>query len=418
MRSRMNIVNLIFFVYILLDIYSYFGLKSVIGKKYLRLFQAIYLASSVFFYYSFYRVFQMLEGGAIFRDTSANIYLGLFLTAFVGKLFFCGLMLLQDSGRLLFGTGRWAKNNLSKEASDSARSFLPTRRKFLTMGAAGIAAIPFFTMLYGITKGKYRYTLKNELLSFKNLPSAFNGFKIVQISDIHAGSFDSPEEVARGVALVNAQNPDLILFTGDLVNSDKNEIDPYISIFEKLRAKHGKFAILGNHDYYGTPDDEEEEKVYWADFYTKYQAMGFDLMNNTSAQISLGDDWIQLLGVENWGASRYFPKRGDLDQALQGVAEDDFCILLSHDPTHWSNKVLDHPRHIPLTLSGHTHGFQFGINVPGFKWSPAQYRYEHWMGLYEEKDQLLYVNRGFGFLGFPGRVGMWPEITVLELQKG
>jgi len=217
--------------------------------------------------------------------------------------------------------------------------------------------------------------------------------------------------------MINDQNPDLILFTGDLVNSDKDEIDPYIEIFEKLRAKYGKFAILGNHDYYGLPDDHAEEKIYWADFFIKYEKMGFQLLANENAHIQIQEDRLQILGVENWGASHYFPKNGNLDYALEGVPEDDFCILLSHDPTHWSEKVLDHKRHIPLTLSGHTHGFQFGISVPGFKWSPAQYRYPHWLGLYEEKDQKLYVNRGFGFLGFPGRIGMWPEITVIELAK-
>ena len=411
----MNIVSIIFSLYVILDLYTYFGIRSLVAKKNRIWYSLIYWASSLFIYYSFYRVYQLLNGGAIFRDTSANIYLGLFLTALVGKLFFVGLLLSQDVLRVLWGGGRFVKKSVQKKEELTPLPFLPKRRKILTWGALGIAAAPFFTMLYGITKGKYRYTLNNIRLPFAQLPKAFNGLKVIQISDIHAGSFDDPDEVARGVQLINDQNPDLIVFTGDLVNSDKDEIDPYIAIFEKLRAKHGKFAILGNHDYYGLPDDAEEEKVYWADFFEKYKKMGFQLMNNENAAIQIGEDRIQILGVENWGSSRYFPKKGDLDVALQGVAEEDFCILLSHDPTHWSRKVLDHPRHIPLTLSGHTHGFQFGISVPGFKWSPAQYRYPHWLGLYEEKNQQLYVNRGFGFLGFPGRIGMWPEITVIEL---
>ena len=417
MRSRMNMIYLIFEIYIFLDLYTYFGLRSLVTKKYRLPFTLCYLASSLFFYFSFYQVYQVLQGGAIFRDSSSNMYLGLFLTAFVGKFFFVVLLLIQDISRFLWGTGGLLRRFFQEKSPNEKPSFLPARRNFLTKGAALLAAIPFSTMLYGITKGKYRYTLNPMTLPFASLPPAFEGFKIIQISDIHAGSFDDAAQVAKGVQMINDQNPDLILFTGDLVNSDKNEIDPYIAIFNQLKARHGKYCILGNHDYYGVPDDPDEQIAYWKDFHQKYKAMGFELMNNESAAIEIEDQRIQILGVENWGASRYFPKRGNLDQALKGVSEEDFCILMSHDPTHWSEKVLSHPRHIPLTLSGHTHGFQFGINVPGFKWSPIQYRYEHWMGLYEEQGQQLYVNRGFGFLGFPGRVGMWPEITVMELSR-
>lgn len=418
MRSRMNIVYMILSLYVLLDIYTFWGLRSLVKEKYRWLFTGLYFIASLFFYYCFYRVFMLLEGGRIFRDTSANIYFGLFLTAFVGKFFFAGFMFLQDVFRILWGSGRWIIDK-SQSSSDalSENGFIPSRRRFLTIGSAILAAIPFSTMLYGITRGKYRYTVNKVALNFAALPQAFHGFKVVQISDIHAGSFDDPDEVAKGVAMINAQEPDLIVFTGDLVNSDKNEVDPYIDIFKKLTAKHGKFAVLGNHDYYGTPDDPTEERNYWKDFYAKFEAMGFKLLNNEHSSIEIAQQTIKILGVENWGASRYFPKRANLDQALDGVIPDDFCILLSHDPTHWSHKVLDHPRHIPLTLSGHTHGFQFGIKVPGFKWSPAQYRYQHWLGLYKEKGQQLYVNKGFGFLGFPGRIGMWPEITVFELGK-
>ncbi len=318
---------------------------------------------------------------------------------------------------MLFGTGQFFQRTIQGNERIPNASFFPSRRKFATLSATAIAAFPFFTMLYGITKGKYRYTLNKVKLQFKDLPPAFEGFKIVQISDIHAGSLDDKAAVMEGVQMVNEQEADLVLFTGDLVNSDKNEIDPYIDIFKELKAKQGKFSILGNHDYYGVPDENpEEEKRYWESFESKFEEMGFQLMNNTNAQIEKDGAKINLLGVENWGASRFFPKRGDLDAALTNIEEEDFCILLSHDPSHWDHKVLDHPKHIHLTLSGHTHGFQFGVNMPGFKWSPAQYRYPRWMGLYKEKGQYLYVNRGFGFLAFPGRIGMWPEITVIELS--
>lgn len=417
MRSRFNTVHFIFGLYILLDIYTYFGLASLIPEKYKRLYQLGYGLLSLFVYYSFYRVYILLNGGRIFSDSSSNIYLGIFLTVLLGKLVFCLFLFLQDGFRVLYGTGSFAQRMIQGNEKAADISFFPKRRKLLTMAATGIAAIPFFTMLYGITKGKYRYTINNVKLAFKDLPAAFEGFKIVQISDIHAGSLDDKAAVMRGVEMINAQSPDLILFTGDLVNSDKNEIDPYIDIFKKLNATQGKFSVLGNHDYYGVDDETPEaEQKYWASFESKFNEMGFRLMNNSNVPIEKEGDRIHLLGVENWGAGRWFPKKGDLDVALENIQTDDFCILLSHDPSHWDKKVLDHSKHVHLTLSGHTHGFQFGVNMPGFKWSPAQYRYPRWMGLYEEKGQYLYVNRGFGFLAFPGRIGMWPEITVFELS--
>ena len=342
--------------------------------------------------------------------------MGIMLTAIVSKLVFVAFLLIQDIGRLLFGIGK-AGSQLIKQEEGEKTPFLPKRRRFLTLAATGIASIPFSLMLYGITRGKYAYTVNKVKLAFKDLPPAFEGFKIVQISDIHAGSLDSKSGVAKGVRMINEQNPDLIFFTGDLVNSDKDEVDPYIDIFADLKATHGKFCTLGNHDYYGVPDDTAEEKAYWDDFHSKYQAMGFQLMNNENAFIEKEGERICVMGVENWGRGRWFPKNGDIDKALTDTNSDEFCILLSHDPTHWDEKVLPHPKKIHLTFSGHTHGFQFGINMPGFKWSPAQYRYSRWMGLYEEAEQYLYVNRGFGFLAFPGRIGMWPEITVVELSR-
>ncbi len=350
----------------------------------------------------------------MFSGTAVNFYLGMFLTAFVTKLIFAVLLLFQDLPRMLYGGGKYLGSFFN---TDIQGPFIPSRRKILTGIAAGIATIPFATMLYGVTKGKYRYELEKIKVKFNNLPSAFEGYKIVQISDIHAGSLDNKEEVMKGVKLINDLKPDLVLFTGDLVNSSKDEVDPYIDIFNKIEAKDGKFAVLGNHDYYGLYDLSEEEKpAYWDDFFSKYSRLGFNLLNNSNATIHKGKEMIRVVGVENWGAGRWFPKEGDLDMALENVEEDDFCILLSHDPTHWDEKVLAHKKHIDLTLSGHTHGFQFGIKMPGFSWSPAQYRYKRWMGLHEEKNQKLYVNKGFGFLAFPGRVGMWPEITLLELQ--
>jgi predicted MPP superfamily phosphohydrolase len=417
MSSRTNaFVNICIF-YLFLDIYTFFGLQSLFKGKFKRIYQLLYILTSLFVYYCFYTFYHAFTGGGFFSSTKSNFALGIVLTAIVSKMFFVGLMLIQDSGRWLYGFGNFFRRKIKGEKRHETQTFFPSRRKFLTLTATSIAAIPLFSMLYGITKGKYNYSINNLKLSFKDLPKAFNGFKIVQISDIHAGSLDSPTDVLRGIKMINDQKPDVILFTGDMVNSNKDEVNPYIDIFKQLEAKYGKFSVLGNHDYYAAPDDETPQATtgYWADFKAKFAAMGFHLMNNENVYIEKNGEKINLVGVENWGKARWFPKRGDLDLALKNTSKDDFCVLMSHDPTHWDEKILEHDKHIHLTLSGHTHGMQFGLNMPNFKWSPAQYSYKRWMGLYEEKNQYLYVNRGFGFLAFPGRVGMWPEITVIEL---
>jgi predicted MPP superfamily phosphohydrolase len=404
-------------VYIVVDLYSYFGFKSLFATKgNIKFFTIGYIAISLFVYYCFLKVSQGMQSGSIVRDSSTNFAIGIVFTFFITKMVFVLGMLLQDVGRLLVGSYQFLDNKLGN--NDSLEQFLPNRRKFVTTASTLIAAIPFTTLLYGITKGKYKFTLSNISLAFNDLPKSFDGFKIIQISDIHAGSLDSKKEVIKAVDLINEQNPDLILFTGDLVNSKKDEINPFLEIFSELKAKHGKYAVLGNHDYYGLYDIEEKDhEPYWQDFYQKFDSMGFKLLNNSNESICIGDESIKILGVENWGAGRWFPKKGDLDQATVGVKNEDFSILMSHDPTHWEEQIKSYHNNIHLTLSGHTHGMQFGIDMPGFKWSPVKYRYKHWMGLYEEQGKFLYVNKGFGFLGFPGRVGMWPEISVFELKS-
>jgi predicted MPP superfamily phosphohydrolase len=355
--------------------------------------------------------------GSFFRSTSANLHIGIVFTAIISKSVFVALLLLQDGGRFIYGAVDYFASIIKSSPSEDSTNHIPSRRDFLTLAAAGIASIPLVTMLYGITKGKYKYTVNKVKLAFKDLPDAFHGFRIVQISDIHSGSFDDIEQVKKGVEMVNQQNADVLMFTGDMVNSSKDEINPFIKVFKEMNARYGKFSVLGNHDYYGTYRiDEKDKKAYWDDFFEKFKEMGLDLLNNENRTIEKEGQKIKVIGVENWGAGRWFPKEGDLEKALVDVDDLDFSILLSHDPTHWDHHVLPNKKHIHLTLSGHTHGFQFGIKIPGFQWSPAQYRYPRWNGLYEEKGQYLYVNRGFGFLGFPGRVGMWPEITVIELE--
>lgn len=296
----------------------------------------------------------------------------------------------------------------------------PSRRRFIGQAGLTLAAVPFVSFLYGVTKGKYNYTVRRKVLKFSNLPDAFDGFTITQLSDIHSGSFTNRHMVQHGIDLIQEQNSDLLLFTGDLVNSVASEIEPWMDMFGGLKASFGKFSVLGNHDYgeYAEWDDEAAKAANLDDLKRHHAEMGYRLLNNESTLIEKDGQTIRLAGVENWSLSEHFPSLGDLDATFEGNSnEREFTVLMSHDPSHWDAQVLKHAKHIDLTLSGHTHGMQFGVEVPGWKWSPVKYVYPRWAGLYEEGLKKLYVNRGFGFIGFPGRVGIMPEITVIELRK-
>ncbi|MBK8700473.1 MAG: metallophosphoesterase [Saprospiraceae bacterium] len=400
----------------MLEIYTYSGLRSIAGSHRLgKYLMYLFYGQTILVFLAFLNLMNGMQTGQMVRSASMNIWLGIILTSVISKLVFSMVMFLQDGGRMVGGIYNYASAKLGNNDMDS---YMPGRRQFINQAALALAGIPLISMFYGMAVGKYKYTVKRVQLAFKDLPKAFDGFKIVQISDIHSGSFDDIGAVRKGIELANAQDADLLLFTGDLVNSEKDEINPYVDVFKALTSKAGKYAVLGNHDYYGYYSVEESKKpAYWNDFMSKFETMGFTMLNNTHTYIEKDGERICLAGVENWGAGRHFPKHGDLKKALTGVGKEDFTILMSHDPSHWDHHVLPDDKHVHLTLSGHTHGMQFGIDMPGFKWSPVKYRYPRWMGLYEEAGQYLYVNRGFGFLAFPGRVGMWPEITVLELKS-
>ncbi|HPQ21067.1 MAG TPA: metallophosphoesterase [Saprospiraceae bacterium] len=407
-------------VYLIIDIYGFYGVLHLFEKRRPRIIASIInIVMSLLVFYSFAMVKEGIDSVTLLRYSKFNWAIGWIITAFVSQTVFAAGLLFQDVFRWILGGFRWLKSKKQEIVEfEEEMVFVPSRRKFVTSMAMMAAAIPFTSLLYGISKGKYKFQLKRVPLAFENLPKSFDGLKIIQISDIHAGSLDSPEDVMQAVNMINEQNPDIILFTGDLVNSNKDEVDPYIDIFAQLKAKHGVYATLGNHDYYGLHYiDESEHEAYWKDFYNKYERLNFKLLNNTCEKIYAGDESFNLIGVENWGASKWFPKMGDLDMAMKTCDDSDFNLLMSHDPTHWEQKVKDYHKNVDLTLSGHTHGMQMGINIPGIKWSPAKFRYKHWMGLYEENGKYLYVNPGFGFLGFPGRVGIWPEITMFELSS-
>ena len=306
-------------------------------------------------------------------------------------------------------------------AEDIVRSFrgFPPRSLFVSEAVLALSGVFFFIILFGLTRGKHFYKVRRETLYFPDLPDTFDGLTITQISDIHSGSLSDEKGVQRGIDLANAQNSDLLLFTGDLVNHSASEMDPWISRFTKLKAPFGKFSILGNHDYgdYTKWESKGAKEANLERLKEIHDEMGFTLLLNEAVTIQKGGKSIALIGVENWGKGG-FHKYGDLQTATADVPDNSFKILMSHDPSHWDGVTLDYHKHVHLTLAGHTHGMQFGIELFGFKWSPIKYFYKQWAGLYKQAGKYLYVNRGFGFHGLKGRIGIWPEITVLTLQRG
>ncbi|MEO8254210.1 MAG: metallophosphoesterase, partial [Flavobacterium sp.] len=340
--------------------------------------------------------------------------MGLLLVVYVPKIMLTIVLLGED----IFRVGASLVNYFMYNSP--RKELMPDRRKFVTQLGLGLAAIPFLSLIYGVTVGKYNFKVIKQRIFFPDLPDAFDGFTITQISDVHSGSFDNPEKISYAIDLVNEQNSDLILFTGDIVNTHAKEMHPWIETFNRIKEhKYGKYSVLGNHDYgeYVTwPSDAEKEKNF-KEIKDLYGQIGFQLMLNEHTFIQKGSDRIALVGVENWGQN--FKKAGDLKKASNGLDQKEFKILMSHDPSHWDYEIKKDDKHFHLTLSGHTHGMQFGIEIPGyFKWSLAQYIYAQWAGLYEHLGRYVYVNRGFGFHAYPGRVGIMPEITVIELKKG
>jgi len=376
--------------------------------------------------YVVYLVYWLLTGAYIFFiissvvtisrtvEISGNAQMGLniFLTVTITQATIILFLLGED----LFRGVQTGVNFFSSNVSNS-QSYVPDRRKFISQMALLIAAVPFVGFVYGIIKGKYNFKVFKETLYFDDLPDAFDGFTITQLSDIHAGSFKDFTAVQRGVDLAREQNSDLFVFTGDLINVSAKEISPLVEKFKQINAPYGQFSILGNHDYgdYTQWSSPEEKVKNFADLKASHSKMGYRLLLDEHVTIEKDGAKIQLLGVENWGVG--FKSKGDLEKALRGVNQKDFKILLSHDPSHWEKVVKEHPSKIHLTLSGHTHGMQMGVETPWIRWSPAKFRYPNWAGLAEQAGRYLYVNRGFGFHAFAGRVGIWPEITVIELKK-
>lgn len=389
------------------EIYAFQALKTVTKS---RIVKWSWLGVSALVYANL--IYVMFSTPRSLGQTMQFQYaVGFMLTILIPKAILIIMMFGEDIVRVILKL-------VSVFSSGETQSFVG-RRVFVSKLALGLAAIPFASFLYGIIQGRYNYKVLKYQLSFEDLPEAFDGLTITQISDIHSGSFTNKNKIQYGVDLINEQKSDIILFTGDIVNNKADEMDTWVDVFKQLDAPMGKFSVLGNHDYgdyvdWLTKEDKINNFKAVKDIHPK---IGFDLLLNENRYIEKDGQKIAIVGVENWGKG--FNQSGDLVKASEGINKDDFKILLSHDPSHWEYMVKKDDFNYQLTLSGHTHGLQMGIEIPGvFKWSPSQYVYKQWAGLYEEFGRYINVNRGFGYHAFPGRVGIWPEVTVIELKKG
>ena len=400
MKTNFIILLAVFFI---IEIYVYQAIRNITTNNYIRIGYWVFtlLAYGIILYW-------ILTFNRASRDhQQIQLMVSAMMIFVLPKLLSVIFLLIGDFSRFLeFGFKYFTANE----------NYFPERRKFISTTALAAAGIFSALAIDGIIFGKYRHTVRKVKLRFKNLPENFKGYKIVQISDVHSGSFFNPQKLQKAIDLINEQDADVVLFTGDMVNNYADEFKPFIPLFKSIKAKDGKFSILGNHDYgdYGAWNSREE-KAQNIPTLKNYQAeAGFKLLRNENIALEKNGEKIYLLGVENWGI-KPFPQYGDLDKALKGVPEDAIKILMSHDPTHFDEVVKKHKTNVHLTLSGHTHGMQFGLDLKNIKWSPVKFKYKKWADLYESEGKYLYVNRGFGVIAYPGRVGINPEITVIEL---
>lgn len=388
----------------LLEFYVYQAFRTVVSNPWLR---TAYWIITILTYAYF--IFEVMSFRREDRDHHrVQIVASLFLIFILPKLFVVFFLFIEDISRFF----RYLFTFFAQP-----ETYYPERRKFMSLTGLAIAGVFSILIIDGIAFGKYRHRVRRVKLKITGLPDVFKGYKIIQISDIHAGSFFNPAKLQPAIDLIKAQNADMVLFTGDMVNNYAQEFEPFVKMFAEIKAKDGKFSVLGNHDYgdyakWRTQADKDRNIPFLTEL---QQQAGFELLRNEHRVIQRGEEKIYLLGVENWGI-KPFPQYGDLNKAVAGIPASAVKILMSHDPTHFDEIVKKHPANVQLTLSGHTHGMQFGLDLKNVRWSPVQYRYKKWADLYESEGKYLYVNRGFGVIGFPGRVGIEPEITLFELQ--
>ena len=415
MRTPLGVIIFIAFM-LLLDTYFFQAIKSVAlsaSPKTRTVIYGIYWALTIIAVAGF---LLFIYSGQEFLGKKVRTFLfatiiGLFLAKITGVVFF----LVDDIRRGI----QWIAGKLffSNSANENMSGGGITRSAFLSWLGIAVGSTLFGGLLYGFSN-KYNYQTKRLQLSYDNLPGSFKGLKIVHISDIHSGSFLNKKAVEHGVQKILKENADIILFTGDLVNDRATEMQEFMEVFGQLKAPMGVYSTLGNHDYgdyVQWPHNEISKEQNLENLKQVHAELGWRLLMNEHIVLTRGSDQVALLGIENWSAKGRFPKHGRMDQAHAGTEKYPFKILMSHDPSHWHAEVREKYADVDLMLSGHTHGMQFGVEIPGFKWSPVQYMYKEWAGLYEVEKQKLYVNRGFGFIGYPGRIGILPEITVIEL---
>ena len=409
------ILGFVLFV-LAIDFYSFQALKTVLpvtgnGRK---------IAGFIFWGFTIFSIINFISFRVLGQSQMPRLFLlftfSTFFIVYFSKIIVVIFLLMEDLTRLgIFGFS-WLK---SIGNSDKVL-YSPARSAALSKIAMGIAAVPLVSLVYGMVKGAHKYQIKNIRLNLKNLPSAFEGLKIVQISDVHSGSFYNKEAVMKGIKMIVDQKPDIVFFTGDLVNNEAVEFEDYLEIFSAIKAPLGIFSVLGNHDYgdYRNWPTEKDKIQNLAHLMDLQKRMGWRLLMDEHVKVEKDGESIGIIGIQNWGAKGRFPKYGNLSKAYKGAENLPVKLLLSHDPSHWEAQVIEDFSDIDAMFAGHTHGMQFGIEIPGIKWSPVQYIYKQWAGLYEQNGQQLYVNRGFGFIGYPGRVGIWPEISVFTLKKG
>jgi predicted MPP superfamily phosphohydrolase len=397
-----------------IDLYVFQGFKVVV-KKWIPTHSG--LAHVLYWSIPVFLLAFVLVRVIWFPEPSKNnysIFINSFLIAlFLAKFIWLFFILTDDLIRLVrFTSDQFVKPVTAKNIS---------RSEFIVTAGFLAASSLFGSLIYGIASGAHNYTVKKRKLPIKGLPKPFIGLRLVQISDIHSGSFWSKNSVQEGVNMINDLKPDLFFFTGDLVNNSADEFDGFKEMFSGINARLGSYSVLGNHDYgdyvrwpnkYGVTKSENLMRLK-----KHHQDLGWNLLVNDHDVINIDGEELAILGVENWSAHRRFPKYGDLGKAIKGVESVKNKLLLSHDPSHWRAQILNQNPSIKATFSGHTHGMQFGIDSKYYKWSPVKYQYPEWVDMYTENNQHLYVNRGFGYLGYPGRFGFLPEITLFELES-
>jgi predicted MPP superfamily phosphohydrolase len=410
--TRSLIPWIIFTLTLIMDYYGFSAVKSAFRG---HTDQARVIAFIIYWGLTAFVVFYFILGLIYnFRENSTPVtrfMTGIFMGIFVSKLILVLFLLIEDASRFI----SYLYNLILRPDNELHTS----RRQFLDSVFLGMAGLPFIAFVHGMLKTAHNYQLWKIKVPIKDLPSALDGLKIVQISDIHAGSFSDKEPLKKAVELINSLKPDLFFFTGDLVNNKASEYQPFIEVFKEIKASYGQFSILGNHDYgdyinWETPELKLENFQTLKDY---HKQSNWDLLCNENRIIEINGEKLALIGVENWGAKMHFTRQGDLKKAYRGIEDIPTKVLLSHDPSHWDAEVRERTTDVQLTLSGHTHGMQFGVENKWFRFSPVQWFYKQWAGLYKEADQHLYVNRGFGYIGYPGRVGIRPEIAELTLVK-